>query len=1224
MSARSGELVTVGSEAGSTGVREGAEMANTKTQSYVVEQGISIYTVLFHLLRSKVSRPIRHIIVSRWSRDGDDANAGEQLSKTLAPQLKLVPAVNLLLATVRDEAWNSTAGRERHGIFEVCIRDVTPYRFPDDPSGKQLIGYAIVVDDTLVFRVSSSGFKTILREDGEELNPYLQSVIEILKYATAHSGGTSVCLRLAEDHKRKGRHIAELARLDNWVERLRIRLFYGSREIDLGGFGRLIESLTNHDAASNRTEVVESLTMGLLAATTKGYIPSSILNLPPYLTHVEDPNAAGLDRRRREGSSLVVDWDVKVFPALQEYVSAFARGAGRKELVAILRRHKVPTPRSLAPSGEKVRYSTQRDTTFDQIDIEEATVRASRWLTYSDHPYRSVPGDAATEERMKLDLGNELAVRKISMLLTGEYMFKYRNPTPTKDAIGDFDVERSGPLDAGVVKTLITMPWPDKRKVITGENGVPTVTDEIERDADGNPIPWEHCGCDPELLAKCIERLRRTATEGSTRDSGAMNKGMVRLLDIARWTTRESDGSERQWEMWCRGRSASTRAEGTSAGQWRTRWLVWRPSPDPTDPSSALNLGWRSHHIEMSRKDNPHPERHVATIREDLLVKSLYDALHDGVVRVLDHDEPLAIVSTSSALSSERAATVERLLVQATASEEAATKCRRMADGYEDTAMEARATGDTSEYTRMRERADGKRTEAHQHDDEAMRLRAAASELETDEEGELSVTTVAHLIELVRRSADELGGHVPANIAAVISPCFTNWRILPGDGISCPWTCNALLRLVDGRTVELPLTGIVANTRYGNGSKDPHTQQLLSKLLSGESLDDIAAEGRLRSRSTTRPSLYRAATRLLIKRGVAPELAGPLLDHPHSTAIKALWAALTGDRPAGYHWGPAFERHLKAVYCSADARWAAAACPTKHGHAILRVFAVVQQHPSAVAVADIVNAADVSESFVKRLVTPQAGGIGWPKMLNWVEGQEGRTVCAIPCPHVDCRGIHPRATVPVFLPETAPEARGVGGVLCATCSRLPRQDHASVVFPPEWQLPVCAVSPDGRYGARAARITHVVKHPTVPVVQPAPTVIRLEELVAEFGIGRVKAKQILTSAGIEPRRERGRGRDGSRLYPPTARTALAIWMSTCDPEARGDGIRVRTLAAEFGIGRDRITEVLQAAGIKPLDARARGKGGGALYPSEAARTALATRSVNSYGQARDPNISPED
>lgn len=567
-------------------------MATIKNHSpYTEVRGIKLYTMLHSLLMPWVTTPLRHIIISRWSRDGDDANAAEQLTKTLPSHRKDVVAVEVLAATVPDDAWNTPEGRAAYGIFEICLRDVTPYRYGEDPAGNQVIGYAIVVRDTLVFRVSSSGHKTLQKDDGEQLNPYSQSVIELMKFATAHSANEAqICLRLSDDRMRKGRHVTELARIDSWIDRLRVRVFYGEKELDRAGFGALIESLGNHEAATNRDHMVESLIKGLLGATQKGYIPSSVLNLPPYLCHVEDPNAVGFDRRLRDGANLVVGWDVGVFPALWEYTAAFARGAGRRELTAILRKHRVPTAQKIAPSGSKARYSPLRDTTFDKLNLEDASVRASRWLIYSDRPYRPVSADAPDAQRAKQELSNELAVRKVTMLQTGSYLYAYSNPTETADAIGVFEVTRTGPLDAGVIKATVAMAWPDKRKVVMGDDGIPVVTDELERDEHDNPVPWEHCGCDPEVLAQCVERIQRTGIEGSSRknNSPAAN-GMVRLLDINRWTT-PSDGQALQWEMWCRG-NATNGAKESSVGHWRTRWLVWRPAPDQSDPASGLNLG---------------------------------------------------------------------------------------------------------------------------------------------------------------------------------------------------------------------------------------------------------------------------------------------------------------------------------------------------------------------------------------------------------------------------------------------------------------------------------------------------------------------------------------------------------------------------------------------------------------------------------------------------------
>lgn len=1185
----------------------------TTNADYTEINSIPIYTPMYMLLSMLVGgRRVLNALISRWSVQGDFTGSSEQASKTLGAHRRDVPAVEALLASVPDEDWNTAHGRAKHNIVAVTTAHVTPFRSTSDPRGSLVIGYLIFVQDTLFYRVSSSGYKTIDRPDGDVVNPYTQSVIELLKFAVATGDGSErVALRLAEDRTRKGRHLAELTRLNDWLDRLRIRLFYGTQEMDFAGFGRQMEHFTDGDNQKQRDETVAKVTLGILHATHKGLIPMSANNLPPVLQHIEDPDAAGFDRRKRIGTHLAVEWAVEVFPALDAYTRAFARGAGPKELAEILRRYKVPTPRQLPSSDGKIRYSALRDTTFDQLDGPEAGRRALRWLMYGDYRWRPVDDATPEDDRAEIETINALALRKVQLVRSGEFTYVYTNPTPTTDRLGEFEVERARPLDAGRFREVLQFDWPPKRKVVVNADGIAVVTEDLELDEHGNVIAWEYCGCDPEVLDQCMERIRSIGTEGSRRRAEVpAADATARVLDIDRWTTVEDDGSVRQWEMWCRGTTDNGRA-GSRKGHWRTRWLLWRPAPQPEVPEADLNLRWSVDHDDaiLDRSKRKNPDRHVATVREGALLMSVYEQLRDSLLAVLDEGQPLALAPTGAA-AGQRAARHRALLTQADVADGTASENHFAADGAEKVALLQLGKGNDAEYERMTAMACRLRAEADEKEATARELRATAEKLADVEEADISVTNVAHLLELMRRAAAEADGYLPQHLASMIGGQFSQWRARVVD-VMVEWSCTARLPLVDGRWVTLELTGEVANTSYGHNARGEgaegkrHRAQLLRQLFAGRSLDQIAVDGEFANRSTTRESLYRSARKGLCESGLASTMAGVILDHPHTAAIVAVNAALTNERPASYEWGPAFEQHMKSIYCDDNRRWAKAACPTSHSLSILRVFEVLRQHPTGVGVSDVAAAADVTSDFIAGLVTNNRNGkdaVAWPQMLDWVDGHTGRAVKALACPHRDCTAKNGWATIPVFLPETCPEPGGVGGVLCPYCSRVPRTDMARIVFPSAWKQPIAAAV-DGRHGARKGSITEVVQLPQVPNVQAFEPPVRIEDLVAEFGWSRATIKRILTSVGVHAVRARGAGAHGVLLYPPAARTALAAWAES-DPEADGSAVRLATLADDYGLSRCYIGEILDRADVKPLVQRARGKGGGALYDATEARTAL--------------------
>ena len=1107
-------------------------------RDYVVVKTIPIYRSLLELMRraNPTGTALVHVLISRWSRENDADNAAEQASKVLDMHRATVPALEDLLQRVPEVAWRTDDGRAKHNIMTVRVRDVTRDRDVDDPSGRSVIGYLIVVSDAVIFRVSSSGFKSIEKADGDELNPYCQAVIEVLKYAVAVSGEESVCLRLSDDTTRKGRLAVELGRLDRWIERLKIRIFHGSNEYSNEGFGKLILSMQNSHSEENRSEKVKGLTVGKLEAFDKGYLPQGIVNLPPYLGHVDDPNLPGLDKRARDGLHLVTAWDVTVFPALAEYVAAFARGAGRADLVAILRRHRVPTPRQLPPSEGKPRYSSLRDGTFDQLPIEEATVRADRWMTFSNHVVRPVPSDATDRERAAIEGDNRLAIRKFEMLRTGEYSYRYSNPTPTVEKYGEHDVHRDGQLDAGAISGSIAMDWPHKRK-LEERDGILVVSDELELDDEGNPVPWAHAGVSLDDIDACIARLHRKALQGpDPRRKGATDQ-WVRLLRISRWATQDGEQAC-QWEMLPRKNRSADKL-------WAARWLIWRPAPDQNDPLANLNHSWKADHTNARTKqtDAEWPGRHIGTVRESQLVRWAYEALRDAALSALDTNAVLSSPDFGQR-TRETADRRRRLTDQIATVSERAVAARKAAIGYEDTAMIAHSDGNLKEAERKSARADDKRVEAAALEFEAVRMQGELDGIETTAQADLPVTTLARLLEVMRRSADDHEGYVPKEIAGLTHQMFDNWHVSI-DRLGLRVACIAHVPLVDGSVVDLPLDGVVPNTAYSQSTKEPFARIVLQGLLDGKTFEEVAASG---TRCTSRDALYVQARKLLTAAGVATYRTQALLDHPFGEAIQSVWAGITGERPQKQGWSLAFEEHMRSTYT--DGAWAKAACPTTRMPDIHRVFAVIRQRPAGIPINDVAVAAGVDRAFVRRLVTPFASGKGanghrrWPKMLAWVPGRIGDEVQALRCPHVDCPSPANRrwATLPSMLPETCPDPGEVGGVLCLACSRLPRLDHGHVPFPAAWHEPVARLTAGNRGSLRTTSLTgRIVVQPVAKVAEPKRPMLKTDELAAEFGIGRQIVVKILAHYQIAPTlvRGRGSGTNGLALYDEAeARAAI--------------------------------------------------------------------------------------
>lgn len=1102
----------------------------TRTKAdYEDVRGVPIYHLIVAILAQLTEGAVRHVVVSRWSREGDTVNAAEQATKVLGAQRRLVPAVQRLLDTVPDDAWTTPHGRAAHNIVELRVRDVTPHRFPEDPDGKSVIGYLISIDDTLVFRAAFSGFKTIIKPDGDELSPYQQAVIELLKYAAATSDGERVCLRLSEDGTRKGRLAVEMGRLDRWVERIKARWFLGADEYDYEGFGALIRNLQNADAEKNRQTTVTNLMVGRLKGVADGNLPASEANLPPYLGHVIDPSLPGHDKRVRDGSHLRTTWVLEVAPALAEYVTAYARGAKRKELADILIRHRVPTPRQLPAKNGKTRYSSQRDTTFDQLPIEDARSRATRWLSFSGRRVRVVPADATAEERRTIEYANKLALRKLEVLRSGRWIYHYKNPTPTTDCYGDDQVSRSGLLDAGYVTKYVQFTWPATPKLVTDpETGVDTVTDELELDDKGRAIPWVHLGIDPETLDAAIRRLIRADTAGrSTAPETPPTTGMVRALSIDRWTTSDSD-VVLQWE-----------AMPFTSGGHPYRWVLQRPAPHPDVPEADLNLAWSAIEHDARLREPESPDRHVGTVRDYLLVDWARQALQDSLLDHLDDDMALRSPDLGRRLR-DLEDHRRRLRDQADAARSASEKAAVVATGYEEAAMAALASGDEATHLDYLAKRATKAAEAEGLAADAAGFEAEAAK-DVSVEAELPITHVSQLIEVLRRSAADHDGMVPAAVGALTQRLFASWRLAPATEGLLAVSCTARIPLTDGNTVEIPLSGLVPNTKKGRGAKNPYRQVLFHELLDGASFEQIADRLPV---PTSRSALYVQARNELTALGVHTYRAQALLDHPHRDALRAVWVARTGLRPDRLAWTGGFEAHMEATYTSDT--WAKAACPTARMGDIHRVFAALRQHPAGVDLYELASAAGLDPTFVRRLINPSGstdkadGHRKWPRFLEWVPERLGIQVRAHPCPHPDCPAPreHRWASVAVFLPETAPVPGGVGGVLCPACRRLPLPPYAGVVFPADWLTPVARTTRGTKGSVRSRQMTVVIDVPPVAAVMAPAATVTLDELANSERLTRSIVKQILSDAQVPTQHRRGRGGSVLLFSATEARRAI--------------------------------------------------------------------------------------
>lgn len=93
-----------------------------RLDDYITIRTISIYRPFLELLTRLAHERVLHIVVSRWSKGGDDEGSAEQASKTLALHRHAVPAVQRALDTIPNDAWLSDEGRAAYGIVPCeCV-----------------------------------------------------------------------------------------------------------------------------------------------------------------------------------------------------------------------------------------------------------------------------------------------------------------------------------------------------------------------------------------------------------------------------------------------------------------------------------------------------------------------------------------------------------------------------------------------------------------------------------------------------------------------------------------------------------------------------------------------------------------------------------------------------------------------------------------------------------------------------------------------------------------------------------------------------------------------------------------------------------------------------------------------------------------------------------------------------------------------------------------------
>lgn len=724
--------------------------------------------------------PLADLLVSRYSLQGEGVQ--EQLSKVLSLHSRSVPAAAKVLQEIPEEAWDTQAARDRYGIIPIRVRDVMDERRAEEPGGTVVIGHLLRMDSLLVFRTASSGYKGIQMADGEQRNPFTQAVIELLKLLRATMPNAPLTLRMSEDTTRKGRLAHELARLDEWVQRLSIAVYLGTSPMPPGMFGKLVSSVQNNSAEIDRRSNVARMIKGALQAATKGNLPVRSLGLPPGLHHKEDPTLSSRDPRVKDGAHFVVEWDVKVGPALADYMRAYAQGASGPVLAEVLRDHRFPTSTVSYGVDGKQHHPSVPGTTFDQLPPTTAAERARELMLSRGYHYTPVPPEASDEERAQIERNNQLALRKFTLLRNGTYLWMTTNPTPDEDRYGEFEVERYGPLDPGRIFVDVSYEWPSKPVLTRNDAGLFVVTAELERGTDGELIPWTHLGCDPDDIDAAIERVIGRSIKGRR---GSRQVSEPRLLTIERWADTAADGTVRQYDL-------VPRIGEAEPHPLRYRMLVSRLAARPEDPLFNLNVDWSKVRYGLTAAAAWDPKediRREATLREEAIVAWVADTLEAEMSAILEND--LEVRAIGSRTSNRRLARLTAALEEAQLNER---RLRKRAEGYLDMAADARANNDHATELAHRQRCEELRDEA---DDVARLITELQTDIAQDDDSgvntlQLDVRSVAHLIAILRRCAVELGGIGPQELNELLAHTFCNWRLVP-DGALVQASCVARL-----------------------------------------------------------------------------------------------------------------------------------------------------------------------------------------------------------------------------------------------------------------------------------------------------------------------------------------------------------------------------------------------------------------------------------------------
>lgn len=1083
---------------------------------------------------------VRAAAVARKS-DEDDGLALEQAGKAYFTISRSEPDLAELIERHAVVTWLDPEVRAELGMVDFTLADVGPWRFEDgSPRGREVIAHGFAYKSVFCLVVPNSGFKHVLDEQKARYNPYSELVIQLLKVITEAAGPDgqgSFRLRLANDRRRKGRLAIALGRMDDFRKRLGFEVWYGAQHYPSDTWASLVETLTNETNEIDRTSAVAGMLTGRLSAIHSGNLPSAEANLPPTLRHRTDPDAPGVDKRiRTEQGHLVTFHAWEVQPALEEYLTAFARGASDTELAIILRTHQVPTP---SQSKERKRngspkISAQRDTTFDQLPFTEAVRRARRWMLFSDYRLRPVP--AGGDE--KVELANVLAVRKLQLVSDGRSVFKWKNSTPTIDAYDAKDrivaVKRSHRLDDGRLEEDLVAGFPDKHVVTTTERwvdatGAPVgddgadskkvtivvATEDVVTDEDGKPVQWTGWGIDPAVIWLCAERLWKRTAE---RVSDTHTNGRIvndRLLGSPRWWETHPVGDRgREWQLWRRG----AKQRGTEQ-IYRHRWLIWR---DESDSWTAIKDGLSNR--RRSDPDRDFSRHHVATFNERHMVRSVATAMKEAVRDHLRGEVPLqAPASAEREAKAARRRGALQSEIDALSSRIAAAEHK--IEEYDLVAARAERRGDQGKARQYDEKSLAAAEEA-----EALRAEKAEKEAhldrveedaETDDYGAEAFQTVAELIALIDKSAAgdwDRGrgpGDLPATVARRVAQMFTDWDVSPPtigvDGISnCAWACTWVLTMADGTTRTLPLSGTWTNTKNGLGAKNSTDQEIVRRILvEGETFEDVERDLVV---DTSKQALWANRVRPLLKEwGVPTSLRAPLYDSWSQVTKQIVAVRLGGaDRPRDGRWTQPLEDHVTATYDgSLRRRWNESAVPTDTNdlHAVMEMVA---QHPGeGVTLLDLAAVADRYEQVARFMITPPATKKQTqPQMLEW---RDTGVVGLIPCPHPDCPVPTSFADFLLYLPETVPALDGsIGGVLCRHCRRLPRRDMARVRFTPDY-FDLSRLTGAG-YREKGVTIAEGITRQldrieTVPV--PAATHGTVARVARDFGLSRYEARQLV-------------------------------------------------------------------------------------------------------------------